>query len=364
MRLSFKKRSRLGDVDDYEDDQEESASIVLDRRRKPDDKDFKDLRSENRRSRKLLLKPWGRRERFIVLVPFVVLSLISAVLGLSSRRWKVGGFPAITPGSFKIPKFVSDRKIVMDEKNEDLKTAKKAKEEFLNLTSSLTGIYALSVVRLDNGFTYGVNEDTKITAASLIKLPVMVSVYVEAEKGFDLDQKYVLKNDDKVGGSGSLSRKPAGYEITYRNLISLMGKQSDNTAYNIVRRTLGDEKINALITKAGMASTSLSKNITTASDISRFFESLWKGNLISEKSKEEMLGYLTDTLFESWLAAGIPENIPFPHKYGREVHVVNDAGIVRGEHPFVMVVLSEGVIDKQADEVFPKIAKLIYEVEK
>ncbi|KKQ87535.1 MAG: hypothetical protein UT10_C0004G0001, partial [Candidatus Woesebacteria bacterium GW2011_GWB1_38_8b] len=66
---------------------------------------------------------------------------------------------------------------------------------------------------------------------------------------------------------------------------------------------------------------------------------------------------------ESWLAAGIPEGIEISHKYGREVHVVNDGGIVKAKEPYVIVVLSEGIVDKEADETLPKISKSIYEIE-
>ena len=362
MAFKFGKRKEE-DVDDFDTEEDvEEGSIKL-KGKKIKDKDFKDLKSENKKARVEVQKPWGKKERFIVLAFFLATTIISAILGLSSRKWKLPGFPRFGVPNIELP-VINQKKIIMEENNLDLKKTKEAKDSFLGLISNLTGVYALRVVRLKNGSGYGVNEDTKITAASLIKLPTLAALYQESEtQGFDLDGKYVLINEDKVGGSGSLSRKPAGYEITFRNLANLMGKQSDNTAFNIVRKTLGDVKINAVITKAGMSSTSLENNQTTASDISRYFESLWSGNLVSGKSRDEILGFLTDTIYESWLAAGIPEGIEISHKYGREVHVVNDGGIVKAKEPYVIVVLSEGIVDKEADETLPKISKSIYEIE-
>ena len=63
---------------------------------------------------------------------------------------------------------------------------------------------------------------------------------MEAEKGsLDLETKYTLKDSDKVGGAGSLAGESAGTVLTYRDLVRLMGKQSDNTAFNVMSGLLG-----------------------------------------------------------------------------------------------------------------------------
>jgi len=43
------------------------------------------------------------------------------------------------------------------------------------------------------------------------------------------------------------------------------------------------------------------------------------------------------------------------------VHVVNDAGIVLTDNPFVVVIMSKGVVEKEADEIFPTLSKLVFE---
>ena len=83
---------------------------------------------------------------------------------------------------------------------------------------------------------------------------------------------------------------------------------------------------------------------------------------------------MTDTIYEDHLRAGIPEGVRVAHKYGREVHVVNDAGIVfsdnpygpeapQGRGPLVIVIMSKGVIEKEADNIFPELAKVVYGIE-
>jgi hypothetical protein len=45
------------------------------------------------------------------------------------------------------------------------------------------------------------------------------------------------------------------------------------------------------------------------------------------------------------------------------VHVVNDAGIVFAAKPFVLVLMSDGAIETEADSVIPAVAREIYEIE-
>jgi beta-lactamase class A len=142
-----------------------------------------------------------------------------------------------------------------------------------------------------------------------------------------------------------------------------MGKQSDNTALNIIRKTLGDAQINEVIRKIGMSQTSLSDNETTPYDIGTFFESLWKGNILSEDSKQKILNSLTDTIYEDWIVKGIPEGIKVAHKFGKEINVTNDAGIILSSNPYILVLMGDGIADKEANLVIPEISKKIYEIE-
>ena len=69
---------------------------------------------------------------------------------------------------------------------------------------------------------------------------------------------------------------------------------------------------------------------------------------------------MTDTIYESWIAEGVPDSVDVAHKFGRETHVVNDAGIVITQRPFVLVVLSKGVVEREADKIIPEIAEMVY----
>jgi beta-lactamase class A len=385
----FKKKKDEDYEDEYDDEEEEEEPRRPLRRKFTKSKDFKDLNPSDKKKRKEPPKPWGKKERFLVLVLILLTAGTSGYLALTARDWKLPGLPRIEMPVLSNLNPFKEETIVIEGNNMEKQKSERAVNEFTKIAENLSGVYGLYVIRLKDGSNYGVNENKKFQAASLIKLPVMVGMYMEEEEGrLNLNNKYKLRNSDKVAGAGSLYSKPAGYEITYRNLIRLMGSQSDNTAFNIARKLLGDEKVAEITTNMGMKNTNIEDNETSPEDIGVLFEELWnarlqsperppatrgealragsdggQGNIITKEHAEELLEFLTNTSYENWISAGIPEGIRIAHKYGREVHTVNDAGIIFAKDPFIMVILSKGVVEREADNVFPELAGVIYSVE-
>jgi beta-lactamase class A len=350
------------ELDDESDfDESDSRSLKLKNRKKIKDEDFKDLGAQNKRKRREPVKQWGRTERLWVFGLLFVTAGVSAILAISSRSWKLPNAPRLQAPEVSIP-FANEETIVLDARKADKERADRITQKFDEMTGDLTGVYGMYVVNLANGYSFGVNHTESFQAASLIKLPVMAAMYIKDEKNIiDLDDKYVLKASDKTAGSGSLYGRPVGYEITYRNMINLMGKQSDNTAFTIAVNTLGTDELALAITKFGMKKTFYETNKTTPEDIGIFFDGLYNDNILQRKNRDEMLSSMTDTIYEAWLPAQLPETVKTSHKFGREVHVINDAGIVYADTPYVIVLMSKGIVDREGDEIIPQISKMVYE---
>lgn len=341
--LFFGRRKKREDEDDEEDELED--------RRRSSRRKYRDQNAEDRPRRKSPPKPWGKKERFLILFFLLFTMVPAAFFAASSRKWKLPGLPR-----FEKPNFNFEQTIVLENTKTPAPDMDRMFEDQLNqITTDLSGLYGVYLVDLRTGATYGFNETQVMQAASLIKLPVMALMYKEAQIGnISLSTKYAIKVSDKIGGSGSLFGKPEGFELTYRDLIKYMGKESDNTAFNIAKKILGEGKINAYTKQIGMSSTSLSENLTTPKEVGKFFMDLWEGRLLLEEDREELLEYLTDTIYEDWIPTFIP-NVRVAHKYGAEVHVLNDAGVVFDNNPYVLVVMSDGIIEKESYETLPKI---------
>jgi beta-lactamase class A len=321
-----------------------------------DEPSKKDLEKPKRTRRKKEEppKPWGKSERYLVLLVMGSTVIIAVFLAMGARSWKLPGLPRLS-----LPKGVLEETYVFEGKPPE-KDSTIIIEKFKSLTKELSGVYGLYVVNLNTDETFGANEDEVFTAASLIKLPVMAAMYSEHEKGnINLDKKYLLKDEDRVGGSGSVVYKETGTEYSYRELVNLMGQQSDNTAWNVAEKLLKSDFIENYIKEIGMTSTSYETNQTTPRDIGIYFKKLWTGKLIKKSNRDEILKSLTETIYEDLIPKGIT-GTRIAHKYGAEVHVLNDAGIVFGSEPYVLVIMSKGVIEEEARNLFPSLSASVH----
>ena len=304
-------------------------------------------------------KPWGRNERLLVSSLLISTALVSGLLALSARAWKLPGLPQIT-----LPDLGLEKTYIIEANRPTPPASDSIINEFKALISPLSGNYGFYVVRPNLNQSYGHNHQDIFQAASLIKLPVMLALLREVEsENIDLASTYTITDADKVAGAGSLYYKPAGTIVTYKDLITLMGHESDNTAFHIAVKTLGEEKINTTLSALNMNNTSLKDNLTTPRDIGQFFTELVNPQLISPEHAQLIIDSLTDTIFEDYLPVGIPDHLRVAHKYGREIHVLNDAGIVLTQEPFILVLMSEGIVDAEAESIFPKLSELIYHFE-
>ena len=237
-------------------------------------------------------------------------------------------------------------------------------EQIQNLTKDLRGKYGVYVYELKDKNQYGLYQEEKFLAASLMKLPVMICFYQEVEKGnLNPETKYVLKESDKVLGAGILQSKSSGSTYTYRQLIEFMGQYSDNTAFKVMRRILGDEKIQQTIDELGMGKTSLKEFETTPADIGLLFQKVYQGKIINSNNRSEFLNFLTKTAYEDWLPKGVPEKIQVAHKIGKDLGTFSDGGIVFADKPYIIIIMSKDAREIEANEVLPKISSLVWDFE-
>lgn len=236
--------------------------------------------------------------------------------------------------------------------------------EIRSLTKDLRGTYGVYVYRFDDQNEYGLHQNEIFPAASLIKLPVILALFQEAEAGrVNLEAKYKLVEKDKIGGAGILQGKPAGTTYTYHQLAELMGQYSDNTAFGVLRRILGDEKIEQIIKQLGMNKTSLKENKTSPEDIGIFFKKLYQREILTPEHGGEILAFLTKTAFEDWIPAGVPQDIRVAHKIGKDLGTFSDGGIVFAQRPFVLVIISKNAKESEAKEILPKITETVWNFE-
>lgn len=220
---------------------------------------------------------------------------------------------------------------------------------------SAPGHVALYYRPLEGGCAQMFNADEPMLAASVIKLPIMVEAFRQFEAGLCTpDEKYVLREQDKLPSCGALNCLHAGLELTLMDLVALMIVLSDNTATNVLIDRLGMENINATMADMGMRQSVLRRklfdpagraagieNTVSAREIGALLEGLYAGELVSPEASAKMLELLRNQKLNGKLPFYLkPRGIPVAQKTGEDDGITHDVGIVYAPQPFVLCMLS------------------------
>lgn len=121
-------------------------------------------------------------------------------------------------------------------------TLRQRVESIDKATSGQLGVY---IKRLDNGETLNYQADRPWYLGSSAKLPIAIAVLQEAEAGkLRLTQKVALQDTDKIDGSGNVVWQKSGTTYGVDALLKRMLMESDNTAANMLVRTIGEDALN------------------------------------------------------------------------------------------------------------------------
>lgn len=231
----------------------------------------------------------------------------------------------------------------------------------------LAGSYDIYVEDLTTGARFGINADHQSIAASVIKLPIAISLLeAQSEGTVDLATKVTPRPDEiQDYGTGSIRYDAPGTSYTIQDLLTRLIKQSDNTAAVVLTDLLGQDKIQQRIDAWGLSQTSLKDDTSTPADIGKLLVMLYEHKVLSPKQSLDLMGLMTNTDFEDRLPQPLPKYVQVAHKIGTEAHgVVNDAAIVvLPGHPYVICVFSDGTAEDEATPALQKISQAVFDYE-
>ncbi len=235
-----------------------------------------------------------------------------------------------------------------------------------SLASRHRGVVGYVVHNLDTGERIERRPDETFPTASLIKVPVLVTVYGLVEQGMlSLDDPLTVLKIDKVPGAGILQFMHDNSTITVHDAAWLMTTISDNTATNllldrIIIRRVWDamEKLGLLNTKvhsksflrsASVAMDSSVKyglGVTTPSEMARLFALLSEGKAVSQKSDSAMLDILAHNEDSEELQRFVV-GLNVPHKTGATDKVRTECGLFPLQSRIAYCVLTKENLDER-----------------
>jgi beta-lactamase class A len=272
--------------------------------------------------------------------------------------------------------------------------------EIESLLNAEAGHYSV-VVQCDGETLVSIEPDRSYHAASLIKVPILLSVLTMWQnEEIDLEERIVLTEAEKVMGSGILYLMESGASYNLLELLKLMICISDNTATNILIERFGIECVNSLMNSLDIHNTHLARKLmiqgtgtfskTTAGDMVELFSHFTKDghlNPVALQLGQKIFSQqqINNRINRDWKLCGNcgslmesqnicihcgkttsefdPYEVPFLHKTGEINGVVHDAGIL--EHngkQIIIAVMSDGLPSNLSGEsVLSRIGNLIYQ---
>ena len=233
------------------------------------------------------------------------------------------------------------------------------------------GVFLLD---LDANSYIDLNGSAVLSAASTIKVPVLVALFQDVDAGkVRLDELLTMQREMIASGSGDMQYQPAGTQFTVLETITKMITISDNTATNMVIARLGGiAALNQRFKSWNLNSTAINNllpdlegtNTTSAKDMALLMARISQGDFMSLRSRDRMLEIMHKTVTDSLLPRGLGEGATIAHKTGDIGTMVGDVGLIdlpNGKRYAAAVLVKRSFNDERAQELIRQISQLAYQ---
>ena len=230
----------------------------------------------------------------------------------------------------------------------------KVQARLQEIADGVDGVLGIVVEDLAGEHRFAVNEDQQFAQASAIKIPILMTVLEQAEKGkLDLAEKLWIEKKYQVAGSGILGELGSRTtQMSVEDLCVLMIVLSDNTATNMLIDKVGMEKVNETMAVLSCQQTKLQRrmmdtaasargeeNVSTPADAARIMRRLHEGKFVSREVSDHVLAILRKEK-PGDVKSALPAGVKVAFKPGAIPGVATEWAIVELENrPYIVVVM-------------------------
>ena len=278
---------------------------------------------------------------------------------------------------------------------------------------SIDAEFGIYIRHLQTNEEASIQGDVLFQTASVIKLPILATVYEKAYAGeINLMERVPLEATDFVPGSGVLQEMTVGLNPTIKDLAMLMMIVSDNLATDKLLRIVGGiERVQQTIDQLGFQnmvirhtvwellsrSVGLSgayseetfkeiirrytvqeiawdsdvykreklSNDSSAKDMAELVALFAQGKFISQQCSDEILDILHRQQYKQRIAGRLPRGTAVANKTGTLGTMFNDAGVVylpQNLGQYVICVFSRGnALNYEGNEPIAQISKIAFD---
>ncbi len=255
--------------------------------------------------------------------------------------------------------------------NYEMKNLKQRINSLLNNYPKLTaGIF---IYDIQTGNYVAINGDKQFSAASIIKIPILLQLFRSIESGSnDIHSIIEMTPYFRAEGSGYLQYKPDKSKFEIEELAQLMMRMSDNSATNMILAEIGGmHEFNASLRNWGFNKTYMKNwlpditgtNVTTPKDMATILYNADNAEFLSLESRAKIVEIMSKVKNRSLLCQGLPEGVGIYHKTGDIGEMLGDAGVVsmpNGERYIIVTLVKRNWNDYSARELINSISSVTY----
>ncbi len=300
-------------------------------------------------------------QRLIASRQKLVIKILPVIFLLATPLWL-----AINPAKNE-PGILNPVSEFIDNSINQIDASSQMEKIVLNELENTEGTYAVAIKNLETNEYYFLNENREFDSASLYKLWVMAATYKEIENGnLSLDQNIGFDAstiNERLNIASESAEITGGFVgNTVEGAISRMITVSDNYSAHILYLTIGWNKVEEFLSEYNLNDSSTDSVTTTTNDILKYYELLYKGEIVSESASNEMLEILKRQELNDRIPKYLPENTTIAHKTGELGAVKHDAGIVYSPNgDYIIVLMSETADQTTATEIEAGISEKVWE---
>lgn len=257
------------------------------------------------------------------------------------------------------------------------KIDKKLNLKIKELTSGFNGLAGIYVRNIKTGKVAEFNADTIFPTASMIKIPIMCSVFDKIEKGeLSYHQPLVYRDSLLYAGEDILGSFKDGEKISLSKVQMLSITTSDNTASLWLQKLVGGENINNWLASNGFMDTRVNSRTagrendrekygwgqTTPREMASLILKIRQEKAVSEPASERMYRNLIRIYWDGEALSQIPPYIQVASKQGAIDESRSEVVLVNAPHgDYVFCIITKNQQDtswESNNEGFALIRKL------
>jgi beta-lactamase class A len=290
---------------------------------------------------------------------------------------------AMNPGGLKALSNANKPKVVVaaaeaNALQDGLKPGKEltaVKQQIASLAAAQSELTpGLFFLNLDTGAFIDIAGSDSFSAASTIKVPVLIAFFQDVDAGkIKLDEKLVMRPDLVASESGVMQYQKPGTKFSALETADLMITISDNTATNmLIDRLGGIAALNQRFQSWGLNQTAIrtplpdlkGTNTITPKELATLMLRISRGELVSARSRDRLMDIMRRTSTDTLLPQGLAPEATIAHKTGDIGSVVGDVGLIdmpNGQRYVAAMMVKRPHNDPRAQELIRQTSRLTYQ---